>query len=163
MGQAAALSGGYGNSYAQTAGQQAYNASLQNLNNVIPELQSAAMQAYENEGTEKSSELATLQGVDESEYSKYRDEMSDWQTELSYLYNKTNDMSEEEYNRYLNDRSAWEADREYWANKTQTEQEQENWADAVGIIRWRRTLRRKSRAAAGAAAGAEAEVEGAMG
>ena len=34
MGQAAAMTGGYGNSYAQTAGQQAYQGYLQQLNNM---------------------------------------------------------------------------------------------------------------------------------
>ena len=38
MGQAAAMTGGYGNSYAATAGNQAYQASLENLNDIVPEL-----------------------------------------------------------------------------------------------------------------------------
>ena len=38
MGQASALTGGYGNSYAATVGNQAYQSYLTQLNNVIPEL-----------------------------------------------------------------------------------------------------------------------------
>ena len=38
MGQAQAMTGGYGNSYAQSVGQQAYQGYLQQLNDVIPEL-----------------------------------------------------------------------------------------------------------------------------
>ena len=38
MGQAAALTGGYGNSYAATVGNQAYQSYLSQLNNVVPEL-----------------------------------------------------------------------------------------------------------------------------
>ena len=38
MGQAAALTGGYGSSYAQNAGQQAYQGYLQQLNDRVPEL-----------------------------------------------------------------------------------------------------------------------------
>ncbi|MBR6050762.1 MAG: hypothetical protein IKP68_06110, partial [Clostridia bacterium] len=38
MGQAAALTGGYGNSYAATVGNQAYQSYLGQLNDVIPEL-----------------------------------------------------------------------------------------------------------------------------
>ena len=49
MGQAAAMTGGYGNSYAQTVGQQVYNASLQNLNDVIPELYQMALDKHNME------------------------------------------------------------------------------------------------------------------
>ena len=42
MGQAAALTGGFGNSYAATAGNQAYQGNLQQLNNKIPELYALA-------------------------------------------------------------------------------------------------------------------------
>ena len=50
MGQAAAMTGGYGNSYAQTVGQQAYNSHLQQLGSRIPELYSLALSKYQNEG-----------------------------------------------------------------------------------------------------------------
>ena len=50
MGQTAALTGGYGNSYGQVAGQQTYDAYLQELNNLLPELQDAAYQKYAAEG-----------------------------------------------------------------------------------------------------------------
>ena len=38
MGQAATMTGGYGNSYAQTVGQQAYNQQLSQLNDIMAEL-----------------------------------------------------------------------------------------------------------------------------
>ena len=50
MGQAAALTGGYGSTYSQNAGQQAYNAYLQKLNEVVPELYNAAYNRYNQEG-----------------------------------------------------------------------------------------------------------------
>lgn len=50
MGQTAALTGGYGNSYGQVAGQQTYDAYLQQLNNLLPELQDAAYKRYAAEG-----------------------------------------------------------------------------------------------------------------
>ena len=46
MGQAAAMTGGYGNSYAQTAGQQMYNQYLGKLNEVVPELYQQAYNRY---------------------------------------------------------------------------------------------------------------------
>lgn len=50
MGQSAALTGGYGSTYSQNAGQQAYNAYLQKLNEVVPELYNAAYDRYNQEG-----------------------------------------------------------------------------------------------------------------
>lgn len=50
MGQGAALTGGYGSTYSQNAGQQAYNAYLQKLNEVVPELYNAAYNRYNQEG-----------------------------------------------------------------------------------------------------------------
>ena len=50
MGKAAALTGGYGNTYAQTAGQQSYEAYMQQLGSVIPELYDRAYDRYTAEG-----------------------------------------------------------------------------------------------------------------
>lgn len=50
QGRAAALTGGYGNSYAETAGQQAYQSYVQKLAAVLPELYEKAYDRYESEG-----------------------------------------------------------------------------------------------------------------
>ena len=50
MGTASALTGGYGNSYAQQAGNQAYQQYLTALNQQIPEYYDRALQAYQAEG-----------------------------------------------------------------------------------------------------------------
>ena len=50
MGQAAALTGGYGSSYAQNVGQQAYNSYMQQLGDVVPELYQLAYDRYQNKG-----------------------------------------------------------------------------------------------------------------
>ena len=46
MGQAAALTGGYGSSYGQSLGQQSYQSYLQKLGNVMPELYSSALKRH---------------------------------------------------------------------------------------------------------------------
>lgn len=48
--QSAALTGGYGNSYASSAGSQAYQQYLNQLNSVIPDLYDRAYQAWKDEG-----------------------------------------------------------------------------------------------------------------
>lgn len=52
MGRAAALTGGYGSTYAQSVGQQTYDSYLQRLNEVIPELYDRRYQAWKDEGTQ---------------------------------------------------------------------------------------------------------------
>ena len=123
MGDAAALTGGYGNSYAATAGQQAYQSYLQGLNDRIPGLRDFAYNAWLNEGDRMNSHLSILQGLDESDYARYRDKVGDYRDELTYYYNRFGDMTDREYNRYLNDAAAWEKDRDYWFNKWTWEQE----------------------------------------
>ena len=48
MGQAAALTGGYGNSYAETAGQQAYNNHLLGLTEMVPQFQQMALLLHQS-------------------------------------------------------------------------------------------------------------------
>ena len=50
MGQAAALTGGYGSSYAQSVGQQQYDSYLQSLGEALPELYGMAWKRYNAEG-----------------------------------------------------------------------------------------------------------------
>lgn len=73
MGQAAALSGGYGSSYAATAGNQAYQASLQNLNDVIPELYQMAYDRYQQEGQDLYNQYGLLQGDRDRAYGEHTD------------------------------------------------------------------------------------------
>jgi len=79
MGQAAALTGGYGNTYGQQVGQQAYNAYLQNLSAIIPELYDRAYGQYKDEGDQLNN-LYALAGQQQAlEYGRYRDELGDWE------------------------------------------------------------------------------------
>lgn len=127
MGESAALTGGYGNSYAQQAGQQAYQTYLLDLNNMIPQLRQQAYEQYQDEGNTLRANLGILQQQDATDYDRYRDTVGDWQSELNYLYTLYGDMSQQEYQRYMNDAGAWEADRAYWYQKAYDAQQQANW------------------------------------
>lgn len=70
MGQAAALTGGYGNSYAQTVGQQAYNSYLGQLNDVVPELYALAKQRYDDEGDALLEQYSLLADRENTAYSR---------------------------------------------------------------------------------------------
>ena len=85
MGQAQAMTGGYGNSYAQSVGQQAYQGYLQQLNDRIPELYQMALSKYQMEGDELLNQYGILGAQEEQDYGRYRDQMSDWQGERDRL------------------------------------------------------------------------------
>lgn len=79
MGQAAALTGGYGSTYGQQVGQQAYDAYLQKLGDVVPDLYSAAYGRYADEGDRLMQQYALLGQQRDDEYTRYRNELADWQ------------------------------------------------------------------------------------
>jgi len=82
---ASALTGGYGSSYAATAGAQANQQALNGLNDVIPELYNAAMNRYNAEGQDMYNQLGALQNQEALGYSQYRDKVGDWQNDRGYL------------------------------------------------------------------------------
>ena len=119
MGQAAAMTGGYGNSYAQTAGQQAYQDYLTQLNNIVPELYQQAWNRYNQEGDELQNRLGLTQGMEDSEYAKYRDTVSDWNTAYGQA-------SDEYWNQYNADYSDYANRLNYWNTLAQQENSQYN-------------------------------------
>lgn len=85
QGQAAALTGGYGNSYAQTVGQQAYSRQMQTLNDRIPELYALALEQYDRQGKAMESRYQLLAGQERQDYDRYRDALDAWQAETDRL------------------------------------------------------------------------------
>ena len=81
MGQASALTGGYGNSYAQNAGQQAYQGYLQGLTDLVPQYRQMALDQYQMEGDDLLSKYSLLASQEESEYQRYMDQVSRYQQE----------------------------------------------------------------------------------
>lgn len=100
MGKAAQLTGGYGNSYAQQAGQQTYNTYMQGLTDKIPELYSLALQAYNNQGNDLKDRYSLLGTADNQDYGRYRDSVSDYNTELDRLTNEYNTERSYDYGQY---------------------------------------------------------------
>lgn len=74
MGQAAALTGGYGNSYAQGVGQQAYQGYMQGLNDKIPELYQMALDSYNREGDELLQQYSLMADRESTDYGRYIDD-----------------------------------------------------------------------------------------
>ncbi|MBR5948215.1 MAG: hypothetical protein IKZ82_06150 [Clostridia bacterium] len=84
MGQAAGLTGGYANTYAQNAGQQAYQAYLQKLNDVVPELYGMARDQYNQETQDLYNQFSMTQSLDDTDYGRYRDTVSDYYNDLNF-------------------------------------------------------------------------------
>ncbi len=78
MGQASALTGGYGSSFSQAVGQQQYNEYMRSLTQLLPELYSQAYNRYQDEGDWLLSQYGLLESRENSEYGRYRDSVSDW-------------------------------------------------------------------------------------
>ena len=104
IGQASAMTGGYGNSYAQSVGQQAYQEHLQQLNDKIPELYQLALNQYQMEGDEMYDQLAMLGTQEEQDYGRYRDTVSDFNTELDRLQNQFNTERDYDYSKWADNR-----------------------------------------------------------
>lgn len=88
MGQAAALTGGYGSSYGQNVGQQAYNSYLQNLNDIVPELYDRAYQQYSDDFNRDVTAYQTAYEADNNAYNRYNNERDYWTGRNDTEYNK---------------------------------------------------------------------------
>lgn len=95
MGQAAALTGGYGSSYGQSVGQQTYQQYLQGLNDKIPELYGLALDQYNQEGQQLQNQYAMLGDLRDGEYGRYQDALTEYWRNLDYLQGQ----ADSEYNR----------------------------------------------------------------
>lgn len=91
IGNSAALSGGYGNSYGTTAGSQAYQAYLGQLNAIVPELEQLAYQRYQDEGTDLYNQLSALSALENAAYGQYRDQVGDYYNDYQLAYQEYSD------------------------------------------------------------------------
>ena len=114
MGQAAALTGGYGSTYAQAVGQQAYDSYLQQLNDVVPELYGMALDQYNMEGDQMLQQYSMLGDMADTEYGRYQDSLNQYWQNVSFLKDQTDDAYTQGY--------------ENWYNSQQMGLQQEQWA-----------------------------------
>lgn len=112
MGQASALTGGYGSSYATSAANQTYNSFIEDAYNNLPEYYQMALQAYEMEGNEMYKQLSALSEADDREYGRlvdayninfdnaesiYDKEYTQWQDTVNNAY-KSAGLQIDDYN-----------------------------------------------------------------
>ena len=105
LGQAAALTGGYGSSYAQQVGQQTYQGYLAGLNDKLPELYRLALSKYQLEGDQLRGKYDLLSDREAGDYGRYQDAVKAWQTERDYLADRYDTQQEADYARYNDDKT----------------------------------------------------------
>lgn len=105
VGKASAMTGGYANSYAASAGQQQYAASLQGLGEITPELYRLALERYNAEGEALNDRYGALSNREALDYERYRAALADYQSEKEYLTKRYDTARSEDYGRYESDRS----------------------------------------------------------
>lgn len=101
IGQASAMTGGYGNSYAQSVGQQTYQGYLQQLNDKIPELYKLALDKYNMDRQDLKDQYSMLSSDRNYQYGMHRDDVSDYYTDRDYYTGQAQWQSDFDWNKYI--------------------------------------------------------------
>ena len=133
MGQAAAMTGGYGSSYASTAGNQAYQEYLSQLNEVIPELYGMALERYQMEGQDMYNKYGMLSAQEQQEYGRYLDIYNQWLAERDYASGRYDSERNFDYSKYTDDRNfnygVYSDDKQYAYNDYRNAIEDAKWKE----------------------------------
>lgn len=137
MGQAAAMTGGYGNSYASTVGNQAYQGYLQQLNDKVPELAQMAFSRWQAGKDDLYNQYGMLLKEYEREYGLYSDEYnqlldkvglarSDYYDGADMHYTEQGNSNNILSNQFSNEMSIWDANQSQsnWEKEFAIRQEQ---------------------------------------
>jgi len=101
MGRAQAMTGGYGNSYAQTAGQQSYQEHLGQLSEITPKLYAQALERYKQEGQNLRDRYEAARELEQQEYGRHKDALDAYRKDLSYLQAQADQAYDRGYQQYL--------------------------------------------------------------
>ena len=144
MGQASALTGGYGSTYATSAANQAYNAYIEDAYNNLPEYYQMALEAYQAEGQDLYDQLNMFNTADAKEYQRmydswnanftntqqmYEKEYGAWQDSVANAYNSANMQLQEHDQLYQQAYNAYSLAKNN--ETTLYSQEYQKWADEV--------------------------------
>lgn len=100
LGKAAALTGGYGSTYAQSAAQQAYNDYLMQLAGVVPDLQEQAWQQYKAQGDDLLRRYQLLDGQEKEAYDRWQDEVKAWQSAVNAAQDSYDSARSQDFKNY---------------------------------------------------------------
>ena len=180
MGQAATMTGGYGNSYAQSVGQQTYQGYLQSLADLVPDYYKMALDAYNAEGDDLYKRYSMALDQEDTDYSRWQDKNNAYLQELNRLqgvyesernfdYNKWAADQDFDYNSFINDRDLqYKQDRDtvaddQWMKEWERQQERDRVSVGTAVQREPETVGRADGIPAGAAGRPGGGKSGAVG
>lgn len=137
VGQMSALTGGYGNSWAGTAGQQQHNAYIQQLNDRVPELQQMALDRYNAEGDLLMQQYGLLGDAYDRDYGEWQDRYNMWADERDTAQQRYDTERGFDYGQYQDQVGNWfttagmesdqyNTDREFEYQQQMDQQDQAN-------------------------------------
>lgn len=110
LGQVAARTGGMASSWAGSQAQQSYNDYMAGLNDIVPELYQLAYSMWQDDEDYQRKNLEMLQSLEQGDYNKFLNQLSQWNTDRSFDYGVYRDQvsdqryaDETAYNRSQND------------------------------------------------------------
>ena len=127
LAEAAAATGGIPSSYAMTAAGQAGNYYASQLTDKIPELAQQAYQRYLGDYNMKQSALSALMSAEQSDYQKYLNDLSQYNTDRDFDYgtwvdrygmlhsnlDAVNNLQQMDYNQYQDRLAQYNTDRNF--------------------------------------------------
>lgn len=147
IGQASALTGGYGSTYATSAGNQAYNAFIEDAYNNLPQYYNMARQAYQAEGDEMYKQYSMLSAEDEKEFNRnitaydatyahrnqvYNEAYNQHRDSINDAYNMAN-LQISEHGQKVSDAYNYYSATSDYANNLY-EREYTEWADKTNMV-----------------------------
>lgn len=142
MGQAAALTGGYGSSYSQAVGNSAYNQYLQGAYDRLPDYYQIAMEAYNQEGNNLLNQISLLDSQDSKEYDRlmnaynanynnaqnlYGQEYGAWQDSVNNAYNYAGMLNSDYWNNLDYNEGIRQYEQNFGYQQYQDALQQSNW------------------------------------
>ena len=112
MGQASALTGGYGNSYAVSAGSQAYQDYLDKANSMIPEFYGMALNTYNAESDRLANNFGVISADRNTAYGEYADKYNRLAADRDYYANEYNNAYNRDYAQWVDNRNYDQ--NQYW-------------------------------------------------
>ena len=100
MGAMQAATGGYGSTAATAAAGQAYDRTMEGLNDRNLQLMQMAYQMYGDEQANRYNQLGAVTGLDNTDYARYRDTVGDWQQDRNYYANQYQNFFGNDWNQY---------------------------------------------------------------
>lgn len=108
QGAYATNTGGYTNSYAQTAGLRTYGEYMDELAEKIPSLKNEKLQSWQQEQENTLNQISMLQGLDDTQYQRFRDNLQDNYDFMNYYENKYSTSKGLDMSEFQNELAKWQ-------------------------------------------------------